>query len=70
MHHPIDMLGHTTAFVTPVVEHWLEREIAQWVHLMESENYVMSHNVIPNITDKSKLIEQLAIISILDSKGK
>ena len=22
---------HTTAFVTPVVEHWLEREIAQWV---------------------------------------
>ena len=21
-----------TAFVTPVVEHWLEREIAQWVH--------------------------------------
>ena len=24
--------AHTTAFVTPVVEHWLEREIAQWVH--------------------------------------
>ena len=23
---------HTTAFVTQVVEHWLEREIAQWVH--------------------------------------
>ena len=22
------------AFVTPVVEHWLEREIAQWVHPM------------------------------------
>ena len=22
----------TTAFVTPVVEHWLEREIAQCVH--------------------------------------
>ena len=21
-----------TAFVTPVMEHWLEREIAQWVH--------------------------------------
>ena len=28
MHHP-------TAFVTPVVEHWLEREIAQWVHPMK-----------------------------------
>ena len=23
-------ITHTTAFVTPVVEHWLEREIAQW----------------------------------------
>ena len=32
MHHPIDMIVHTTAFVAPVVEHWLWREIAQWVH--------------------------------------
>ena len=32
MHHPTDGIAHTTAFVTPVVEHWLEREIAQWVH--------------------------------------
>ena len=32
MHHPTDMITHTTAFVTPVVEHWLEREIAQWVY--------------------------------------
>ena len=31
MHHPTDRIIHTTAFVTPVVEHWLEREIAQWV---------------------------------------
>ena len=27
MHHPTDRISHTTAFVTPVVEHWLEREI-------------------------------------------
>ena len=27
-----DKITHTMAFVTPVVEHWLEREIAQWVH--------------------------------------
>ena len=27
-----DRIAHTTAFVMPVVEHWLEREIAQWVH--------------------------------------
>ena len=30
MHHPTDRIAHTKAFVTPVVEHWLEREIAQW----------------------------------------
>ena len=25
MHHPTDRITHTTAFVTPVVEHWMER---------------------------------------------
>ena len=29
MHHPTDKIAHTTAFV---MEHWLEREIDQWVH--------------------------------------
>ena len=38
MHHPTDRIAHTTAFVTPVVEHWLEREIAQWVHLMKDRS--------------------------------
>ena len=28
MHHPTDRSAHTTAFATPVVEHWLEREIS------------------------------------------
>ena len=28
MHHPTYGITHTTAFVTPVVEHWLEGEIA------------------------------------------
>ena len=32
MHHPTDRITHITAFVTPVLEHWLESEIAQWVH--------------------------------------
>ena len=36
MHHPTDRITHTTAFVRPVVEHWLEREIARWVHHEES----------------------------------
>ena len=37
MRHTTDRITHTTAFVTPVVEHWLEREIAQWVHPMKLE---------------------------------
>ena len=32
MHHPTYMIIHSILFVTPVVEHWLEREIAHWVH--------------------------------------
>ena len=32
MHHTTDRIAHTMTFVTPVVDHWLEREIAQWVH--------------------------------------
>ena len=31
-------IPHTTAFVTPVEEHWLEREIAQWVHPMKDRS--------------------------------
>ena len=27
MHHLTDRITHTTAFVTPVVEHWLKQEI-------------------------------------------
>ena len=38
MHHPTDRITHTTAFFKPVVEHWLEREIAQWVHPMKDQN--------------------------------
>ena len=32
MHHPTERVSHTMTFVIPVVEYWLEREIAQWVH--------------------------------------
>ena len=38
MHHPTDRITHTTTVVTPVVEHWLEREIAQWVHTMKDRS--------------------------------
>ena len=33
-----DRITHTTAFVTPVVENWLKREIAQWVHPMKNRS--------------------------------
>ena len=44
MHHPTDRITHTMAFVTPVVEHWLEREIAQWVHTMKDRSDDPSHH--------------------------
>ena len=44
MHHPTDRIAHTTAFNTPVVEHWLEREIAQWVHHMKDRSDDPSHH--------------------------
>ena len=44
MHHPTDRITHTTAFVTLVVEHWLEREIAQWVHPMKDRSDDPSHH--------------------------
>ena len=44
MHHPTDRIAHTTAFVTPVVEHWLEQEIAQWVHPMNDRFDDPSHH--------------------------
>ena len=44
MHYPTDRITHTTAFVTPVVEHWLEREIAQWVLPMKDRSDDPSHH--------------------------
>ena len=44
MHHPTDRIAHTTAFVTPVVEHWLEREIAQWVHSTKDRSDDPTHH--------------------------
>ena len=44
MHHPTERIAHTTAFVTPIVEHWLERENAQWVHHMKDRSDDPSHH--------------------------
>ena len=43
-HNPTDRIAHTTAFVTPVLEHWLEQEIAQWVHPMKDRSDDPSHH--------------------------
>ena len=44
MHHHTDRKAYTTAFVTPVVEHWLEWEIVQWVHPMKDRSDDPSHH--------------------------
>ena len=44
MHHPTERIAHTMAFVTPVVEHWLVREIAQWVHHMKDRSNDPRHH--------------------------
>ena len=38
MHHPTDRITHTMTFGTPVVEHRLVRETAQWVHPMKDQS--------------------------------
>ena len=38
------MIAHTKAIVTPVMENWLVREIAQWVHPMKDRSDDPSHH--------------------------
>ena len=47
MHHPTDRITHTTAVVTPVVGHWLEREstvIEYWKHCLSDKTKHMAAN--------------------------
>ena len=57
-----DRIAHTMAFVTPVVEHWLEREIAQWVHPMKDRSNDRSHH---ERTYRSYSINKLACVTYL-----
>ena len=62
MHHPTDRIARTTAFVPPVVEHWLEREnLKQLLGTMwttattfEKKRRGTKHNLQP--TKRSKII--------------
>ena len=31
MHHPTDSIAHIMAFVIPIVEYLMERDIAEWI---------------------------------------
>ena len=44
VHHHTDRITHTTAFVIPIVEHWLEREIDHRVHSMKDRSDDPSHH--------------------------
>ena len=41
MHHPTDRIAYSMAFVTPVMKHWLEQEIAQWVNLFNDTQHIL-----------------------------
>ena len=53
-----DRIAHTTAFVTPVVEHWLEREIAQWVGSNNALKFNTRHTNVEDIPLKLLLLTQ------------
>ena len=54
---PQDRIAHTTAFVTPVMEHWLEREIVLTTH------HTMSKCSYHGATSRSSItMQQLQIL--------
>ena len=66
MHHPTDRITHTTAFVTPVVEHWLEREIAQWVHPMKDLEKLQSYTKLHKVTHSWLKAVGIVVRHVLD----
>ena len=65
MHHPTDRIAHTTAFVTPVVDHWLEREIAQWVHPMKDRSDDHERTLLPRSYISPPFMMMMTIIIII-----
>ena len=59
MHHPTDRITHTTAFVTPVVEHWLS----------EVERSLMVRWVVGSILSWSGPIELFLVSSQCSTTG-
>ena len=55
---PSHRIAHTMAFVIPVVEHWLEQEIAQWVHPMKDRS-LCGKNICDGLSDQSFIVDPL-----------
>ena len=56
MHYPTDRIIHTRCFVTPVVEHWLEQDLAQWVHHEGSIRWLIAPWAIALTTEIGKFL--------------
>ena len=55
MQHPTHRIEHTIAFVTPVVEHWLElEEIKDFMAFIYSEDETVDGLLFLSITNKPK----------------
>ena len=65
MHHLTERVAPIMVFVTPVVEHWLEREIALWVHHEGSIRRPIAQN--NWVTDICALIT-IVSVAVLGSK--
>ena len=53
MHHPTYKITHTTAFITPVVEHWLRKEVKVLFNDALSTFYSRLYDVARIIKDRS-----------------
>ena len=55
---PTDRITHTTTFVTTVMEHWLEREIAQWVREEDENKHDQKNHPTNNPINIIQMIER------------
>ena len=65
----ICIIPHTTAFGIPVVEHWLKREIAHWVHPMKDRSDDPSHCKDHSDNEKGNPLPPHRLPLSINSKG-
>ena len=65
MRHPADRIAHTTAFVAPDVEHWLEQDIAQWVHHERPIRQPTSERSYHGDTSRSFICKVLIMLALM-----